>query len=41
MANVDEKVIENFMKNYKKYSRKPVSVKTSPSSIIVNSLLKI
>jgi len=41
MANFDEKVIENFMKNYKKYSRKPVSVKTSPSSIIVNSLLKI
>lgn len=41
MANFDEKTILNFMKNYKKYVKKPVSVKTSPSSIIVNSLLKI
>lgn len=41
VANFDDEYIVNFMKNYNKYAKKPIVIKTSPSRIIVNSLLKL
>lgn len=39
LSNVDEHIIRRFIKNYKKYQRKPASFITSPSKIIVDYLI--
>lgn len=40
LSNDRERLINNFLKNYKKYSKKPIKKYTSPSNIIVNYLTK-
>lgn len=36
----NKKIIKNFLRNYKKYETKPITLKKSPSKIIVDYLMK-
>ena len=41
VSNYDEKIVREFLKNYKKYKLKLITNKNSPSKIIVDALEKI
>lgn len=40
LSHADEQIIRGFVKNYKKYKRKPVSFTIPPSKIVVDHLIK-